>query len=236
VPPAEGSTKAAEHAVKPVPARRASDELHSHWGRLARSLGLKLDIDLPFLDTAETPAAPTPQTAASDESRDPLAYEVPPVQEPDTSPSEETHWQEHRGEFDEPESLDTLAEYEGVETSEVEPPSAGEPPVERRRRRRRRRRPRTPAGEAISPQPDRLALDSSAQSASEPGFRDETSGPPDLHDTESPSTSEADAMAGRFKHAKIPTWEQAVGYIIDQNLAQRSRAGMDSRRGRYGRR
>jgi hypothetical protein len=34
------------------------------------------------------------------------------------------------------------------------------------------------------------------------------------------------------KHVKIPTWQQAVSYIIDHNLAQRGRGGQDTRRGR----
>ncbi|GIW92737.1 MAG: hypothetical protein KatS3mg110_0778 [Pirellulaceae bacterium] len=236
--PDESFTKAPQRAVaKPSSpqAKKASNELHSHWGRLAQSLGLQLDIDLPFVETTSAPAAVSADTTSGDESRDPLAYEVPPVEVADVTSSEQALWQEHRGEFDEPESPGVLAEVQDVETSEEEPSIASEPHVGRRRRRRRRRRPRTSAGDATARESDPLLVDSRADAVPGPGGGGSTR-PTALDDHDSDDEGESDRTAGRFKHVKIPTWEQAVGYIIDQNLAQRSRPGSDSRRGRSGRR
>lgn len=112
-----------------------------------------------------------------------------------------------------------IAEGDEVEwtTAETSPPTSDAESADRPRRRRRRRRGRRDRDEARSD----VATDSASPELSEAGEDDESD--VSLHDDHD-DADELDVGGSDVPtHRKIPTWREAIGVLVDANLANHTK-------------
>ncbi len=238
LPTSAPAEPAATKSLSRLLGRSLAGELaYSHWGKIAQSLGLQLSVDVPVVPSQPSPGTGQREPVVHEESRDVWAYEIPPVEPTAAADVMSGDWQEHRGEFDVPDEVDTSGPIEvpvSLEAPSSSPDEVVSEPRRGRRRRGRRRRRLASAGGPPKMEVDRMDRDTEPELTASEVASSETT---DEFEAEAVGDEKATAQhLSRFKHVKIPTWEQAVGFIIEQNLAQRARGSSDSRRGRTNRR
>ncbi|TWU21284.1 hypothetical protein [Bythopirellula polymerisocia] len=134
------------------------------------------------------------------------------------------------GESDETKESENLDESIGEESTD---PESEEAPEKRRRRRRSRGRSRKKDDQDLSSEEE----DSQIKKHVASHVSDDDEEDDDEDDEVSYDDDEnSSARGGRSSHRNLPTWDEAIGGIVDSNLAQRSKSpansGSSSSRGR----
>jgi len=111
---------------------------------------------------------------------------------------------------DEPAAEST--EESGAAESDVPQTEGGEEAAKPRRRRRRRRGAKPESGE-VEPKAEKVGSEAR-------GAEDETTTP---STGETSDATESSDSTPRAKHRKIPTWDEAIGVLVDTNLESRNK-------------
>jgi hypothetical protein len=241
--------------TKKVPPARPAPKSPANWGSIAEQLGMEPP---PEPESKDETRPPFVETESAVDVRDTFTGQgdIESPAKPPRARSEEARddWRRHRGEFEPEYELDLESppeEKDNAYDAEEEPEAAshveeageaeesldessreeGEPRRRRRRRRGRRGRKERPSAAEKSSEAD------DQQGDEEEEYEEEDEVEEVVRATSRSSRESSDddddvGDVGRPKHTKIPTWDQAIGFIIEANMAGRSRSHHHGSRGR----